>query len=193
VYSYGDGFQYMRPIAKDEDDVGVSFMVPLDVDKLMVIYSDNSIELLELPTMVVVDELPASWIGTKNGNITAVHNDEPGEKNYTYIGTSEGVLQVLDVLDTSIRVCDFTVTHKTLGVSKPMSITDIQMYPKEEKYVAISFASEVALVGAVVIFDFSKMKAHRQFDTKAVACLSWNSTGEALYAGIFNLRSYFYI
>ena len=174
----------MRPLTKDEG-ISVKFIASLDPDKILVAFSDNSIDVLELPSMTLVGDLDAHWMGpaNKSGNITVVYVDEPGEKNYTYIGTSEGVLMVVDVLDSAVRVCDFSLTWRALGLSKAMAVSDVQMYPKDEKFLTIGFQSDSALVGAVVIYDFSRMKVHRVFETKAISSMAWTSDGEALYAG----------
>lgn len=182
VYSYGDGFQFMRASTKEEG-ISVAHIVALDPDYILVAFSDNSVEVLELPNLSLVGDLPGSWIGSKNGNITAVYVDEPGEKNYTYVGTSEGVLQVLDVTDNGVRVVDFSLTCKTMGLGKQMAITDIALCPKDEKYLAVSFESTLVHQGAVVMYDLSKMKAHRVFETKAVSTIAWTNTGDALFGG----------
>jgi hypothetical protein len=184
VYVYGDGFQFMRPHTKDEG-VHVKKIVALDPDLILVAFSDNSIDVLELPSMSLVGDLDKSWVGAKNGDITAIHVDEPSEKNYTYIGTSQGVLQVVDVSDSAVRVCDFSLTWKTMGLASMMAISDIQMCPKDEKFLAVAFESTMVHVGAVVIFDLSRMKAHKVFETKAILSLAWNHTGDALYCGTF--------
>lgn len=182
VYSYGDGFQFMRPLTRDEG-TKVSNIVALDPDLIMVTFSDNSVDVLELPALNLIGDLPSSWIGSKNGNITAIFVDEPSEKNYTYIGTSEGVLQVLDVADQNVRICDFILTAKTMGLSKAMAISDIAICPKEEKYLAVSFQSSMVHQGAVVLYDLSKMKVHRVFETKSITSIAWNNSGDTLFAG----------
>lgn len=188
VYTYGDGFQFMRPQTKEEG-VRVSHIVALDPDMILVAFSDNSIDVLELPSLGLVGDLSGAWVGHKNGHITALHVDVPGEKNFTYVGTSEGVLQVLDVADGSLRVCDFNLTWKAMGITCVMSISDIQMCPKDEKFIAVSFESKMVHLGAVVIFDLSKMKAHRVFETKAMLSLAWNHTGDLLYGGKKSLHT----
>lgn len=182
VYSYGDGFQFMRGQTKDEG-VSVKHIVALDPDYILVSFSDNSIDVLELPSLNLIGDLDGSWVGSRNGNITALHVDIPGEKNFTYIGTSEGVLQVLDITDSGVRVCDFILTWKTMGLGALMSISDIQLCPKDEKFIAVSFEGGLVHQGAVVIFDLSKMKAHRVFETKGMLSMAWNHTGDSLFGG----------
>lgn len=172
----------MRPHTKDEG-VTVRHFAALDPDLLLVVYTDNSVDLLELPAMNLVGDLDRSWIGSKNGNVTAIYVDEPSEKNYTYIGSSEGVLQVLDGTDSALRVCDFQLTWKTMGVASMMAISDIKLCPRDDKFLAVSFQSELSHLGAVVIFDLSKMKAHKVFETKAITCMAWTHTGDVLYCG----------
>ena len=167
-----------------EEGTKVSHIAALDPDMIVVAFSDNSIDVLELPGLNVVGELPSSWLDSRSGNITAVYVDEPGEKNYVYVGTSEGVLQVLDVTGATVRLVDFSLTPKAMGLSKQMAISDISLCPKDEKYIAVSFESTLVIHGAVVIFDLSKMKAHRVFETKAINTLAWTNTGDALFAGM---------
>ena len=61
---------------------------------------DNSIVAMELPSLEVVDLLSSSWLPETFGDITAVHCDTVGEKNFVYLGTSEGVFIALDVMDS---------------------------------------------------------------------------------------------
>lgn len=182
IYVYGDGFQFMRPHTKEEGIIA-KYFAALDPDLLLVAYTDNSVDVLELPSMSLVGDLPGSWIGSRNGDITAVFVDEPGEKNYVYVGSSEGVLQVLDATDSTLRVSDFTLTWKTMGLSAAMAISDIKLCPKDEKYLAVAFEGPLTDQGAVVIFDLSKMKPHRVYETKAMLCMTWNHVGEVLYGG----------
>lgn len=173
----------MRPNTK-EDNVSIKRIVALDPDLILVAYNDNSIDVLELPAMNLVGDLDKTWLGTKGGDITTIHVDEPNEKNYVYIGTSEGILHVLDINDSSnIRICDFLLTWKLLGLNNNMSITDIQICPKDEKFLAISYEGLLVDQGAVIIYDLSKMKTHRLYETKAILSLAWNHTGDILYGG----------
>lgn len=166
-----------------EEGIKVTNIVALDPDYILVTFSDNSVDVLELPNLSLVGDLPSAWIGSKNCTITAVYVDEPGEKNYTYVGTSEGVVHVLDVTDSGVRVVDFSLTCKTMGLAKQMAVTDIALCPKDEKYLAVSFETSLVHQGAVVIYDLSKMKPHRVFETKSVSTLAWTNTGDTLFGG----------
>jgi hypothetical protein len=182
IYAYGDGFQYMRPHAKDEG-VTAKYFAALDPDLLLAAYTDNSFDVLELPSLNLAGDLDKSWIGGRNAKVTAVFVDEPGEKNYAYVGTSEGILHVLDATDSALRVSDFSLTWKTMGVSTMMPISDIKLHPRDERFLAVSFEGALAHQGAVVIYDLAKQKTHKVHETKAITCMSWNHTGEVLYCG----------
>lgn len=156
----------------------------LHPNKILVTFGDNSIVAMELPTLEVIDLLSSSWLPQTYGDITAVHCDAIGEKNFVYLGTSEGVFIVLDVLETMIRVCEFQLAPTDFGLAgKSVSITEIQMCPKDERYVAVAFEGGDLDEGYVVIYDFTKHKVHRQFTLPAVGTLVWNHTGEQLFAG----------
>ncbi len=182
IYVYGDGFQFMRPWLAEEP-IEVVSIVALYPNKILVVFGDNSIVIMELPSLEVIDLLPPSWLPSKLGDITAIHADLPSEKNFVYIGTSEGSLQVLDVMESAIRVCDFTLNRNELGISGSFAISDIQSCPKDERYIAIALDGSSVDSGYVIIFDFVKNKVHKSFKTKAIASLYWHHLGEVLFAG----------
>lgn len=179
---YGDGFQFMRPwLTSDPNEV--TAITALHDNRIIVCYSDNSLVVMELPTLDIIDLYSGSWLDRKSGDISVVQVDGPGEKNFTYIGTSEGVVLVLDVTESSIRHVDFKLTWSDLGVGQSMMVSDIQVCPKDDRYLAISFSGSKGNQGAIVIFDLVKHKVHKNFKTAAVTTLEWNCTGEVLYAG----------
>lgn len=189
---YGDGFQFMRPWLAEEP-IEVVSIVALHPNKILVVFGDNSIVVMELPSLEVIDLLPPAWLPSKLGDITSIHADLPCEKNFVYIGTSEGSLQVLDVMESAIRVCDFTLHRNELGISGSFSISDIQSCPKDERYLAIALDGASVDSGYVIIFDFVKSKVHKSFKTKAIASLSWHHLGEVLFAGtIFLYENYYF-
>lgn len=123
-----------------------------------------------------------SWIG-KNNNLNCVYVDEECDFVFAYIGTSEGVINIFELTTTTIRHCEYTISCRDMGLANNMSISDIQTCPKDEKYLAIGLEGGSPDVGAVVIFDLSKKKSHRQYASAAITSLTWTHTGENLYAG----------
>ena len=101
-------------------------------DKILVGFGDNSLVVLAIPTLNIVDLVECSWISKQAGDIVTVYVDEPGEKGYIYIGTTEGLLLVLEALEHSgcIRVCDYSVNWNEAGLARKMAISCIQMCPK---------------------------------------------------------------
>jgi len=139
---------------------------------------------MELPSLEVIDLLEPSWLSSKAGDITAIYADLPSEKNFVYVGTSEGTVQVLDVMESAIRICDFPLGRNELGLSgTSFSVSDIQLCPKDERYLAIGLDGASTEEGCVVVYDFLKSKVHKTFRTKSVASIYWHHLGEVLFAG----------
>jgi WD40 repeat protein len=184
LYVYGDGFQYMRPWLTDEPNEVVS-IVALHPNRILVTFCDNSMVVMELPTLEIIDLLKPTWMHSKWGDITAVHCDAVSEKNFVYIGTSDGYLTVLDVMEGSIRICDFELNLTDMGLQgmSSFSVSDIQSCPKDERYLAIGFDGTTKSQGAVVVYDLVKHKVHKQFKTASISTLQWHHLGEILYAG----------
>ena len=179
---YGDGLQLVRPWLTDAPNE-VVFMVVVYPNRLVVTFADNSVQLLELPSMQLLALLGSNWIANRNEIITAVHVDEPGQLPFAYVGTSEGSVSVLDLSGAFIRVCDYIISWKTVGLKSPFKVTDIQMCPKDEKYIAISYDAISSSTGHVVIFDLTKQRPYRSYDTSAIVSLAWQHQGEMLFAG----------
>ncbi len=178
---YGDGFQFMRPwLTNDPNEV--TSIVSLHHDKILVSFNDNSIVVMELPSLDVVDLLSPSWL-QRSGDISVIHVDVPGEKNFAYVGTTDGSVFVLDVMEASIRICDFKITCVELGLAAGLAVSDIQMCPKDDRYLAVGFGGSSATAGAIVIYDLMKSKVHRTFKTSAITCMDWMCSGEGLFAG----------
>jgi WD40 repeat protein len=182
VYVYGDGFQYMRPWLTDDSNSVLSIQA-LYPNKVLVAFEDNSIIVMDLPTLDVVDLLLPSFIDTKHGYISCIHVDTPSEKCFVYIGTTEGFLYVLDILETSIRICDYSLSCRDFGLSQSMIINDIKICPKDEKYLAFGLGGSDMNDGVVVIYDLVKHKEKRSFKCAAVSSLSWHHSGETLFVG----------
>ncbi|KAJ1428060.1 hypothetical protein B484DRAFT_447799 [Ochromonadaceae sp. CCMP2298] len=182
VFVYGDGFQTMRCFSDEIVERPVSHIVGLDPSSILVVFNDNTVVVLELAALETASILPPEWIDSSI-IITTVHVDEPSEKNYVYLGTSEGALEVLDVTDGEIRIVDFHTPWKTMGISKAMSVSDIKMCPTNDKYLAVSFDGFLSVAGAIVILDLSKQKPHKVFETTAINCLTWTHNGDTLFAG----------
>jgi len=184
IFVYGDGFQLVRPWLTD-NPIEVAFMVVVYPNKLFVTFSDNSAQLLELPSLTLLALLGSNWITNRNEKITTVYVDEAGQLPFAFVGTSEGVVSVLDLSGPfSIRLCDYVISWKTIGLKFAYQVTDIQIYPKDEKYLAISYDSITSSAGHVVIFDLTKQKPYRSYDTtNAIVSLAWQHQGDMLFAG----------
>lgn len=183
IHVYGDGFQFARTWLT-EDPNEVVAIVPLFPNKILTVFGDNSMVAMELPSLEVVDLLSSSWLPRTFGDITAVHCDTVGEKNFVYLGTSEGVFIVLDVMESMIRVCEFQLSKADFGLgSKDVSISDIQISPKDEKFIAVGFEGGDLDEGYVVIYDLVKHKVHKSFTVPSVSTMAWHHSGDFLYAG----------
>ncbi len=184
IYVYGDGFQYTRPWLRDDPTEVVS-IVPLHPNKILAAFADNSIVIMELPTLEIIDLLEPSWLSSRHGDISSIYCDLPSEKNFVYIGTTEGYLNVLDVMESAIRICDFELSSSSdLGLTgQSMSISDIQSCPKDERYLAIGLEGGSTESGAIVVYDLVKHKVHKMFKTAGISSMHWHHFGEILYAG----------
>jgi WD40 repeat protein len=185
VYVYGDGFQFVRTWLIDDPNEVVS-IVPLHPNKILVAYADNSLVVLELPTLEVIDLLPTTWLTANDGDLTSIHCDLPNEKNLVFCGTSAGNLFVLDVMESAIRICEYNLTTADFGLSGPIAISDIQMSPKSERFLAVSCEGPTISSGNIVVFDLEKHKLHKTFKSFAVSTLMWHHSGDVLFAGTRN-------
>eukprot|EP01038_Epipyxis_sp_PR26KG_P005985 gene5985-8242_t len=193
VFVYGDGFQFVRPWLTDDPNPVVSIL-PLHPDRILVVFGNNSVVVMSLPSLEIIDLLEPTWMGggsnNRNGDITAVHVDFPSEKNYAYFGTSEGMMFVLDIQFSSIRVVDYNLSLSDVSITESMSLTAIQISPKDEKYIALGFEGSNNKSGAIVIFDLQKRKVYRSYKTNAISSIYWHHLGEILYAGTKNGELY---
>ena len=182
IYLYGDGFQFIRPwlIADPNEVVSIVALYP---NKILVTYLNDSMVAMVLPTLDVIDLLQQSWLPTSDGEITVQYSDLPGEKGFVYVGTSEGVLLVLDVTVSAIRICDYRITPADFGLPHKMPITDIKSNPRDEKFLAVSFGGDDLDEGAIAIFDLQKHKAYRTIKTNAIRALEYQHINDVLYAG----------
>lgn len=182
VYVYGDGFQYVRPWLTDDPNEVVS-IIPLSPNRILVAFVDNSFAVMELPTLEVIDLLQPSWLSSRDGDLTAIYCDLPSGKNFVYMGTSEGYVHVLDVMEGSVRVCEFQLKPTDLGIAgQSMAISDIQTCPKDERYLAIACDGTSTDAGMLVVFDLSKHKIHKSFKTSAIANFVWHNSGDIIFA-----------
>lgn len=186
VHVYGDGFQFVRPWLTDDPNEVVA-IIPLYPNKILVVFDDNSVVAMELPSLEVVDLLSSSWLPRTFGDITAIHCDFISEKNFVYLGTSEGVFIVLDVMESMIRVCEFQLSKADFGLAlKEVSISDIQVCPKDDRFVAVGFEGGDLEEGHVVIYDFVKHKVHKSFTLPSISAMAWHHGGEFLYVASRN-------
>lgn len=128
VYTYGDGFQFLRPwLAADANRV--LSIAGTDDASILVTYADNSLAVLSLPSLNVIDLLPGSWLPARVGNITSVYADDTRDRHYAYFGTSGGHVYVADV-QSNIRICEYSLNPSDLGIDSSLSIVDLQICPK---------------------------------------------------------------
>lgn len=140
MYSCGDGFQFFRPWLTSDANEVVS-ITAASRDSILVTFGDNSMAILELPSLTVVDLLEGNWLDSSSaGNVTFVHVDEPGEKSFAYVGTTLGNVFILEVRD-SFRICDLVLTPADFGIAQPMAVAEIQLCPKVYFFIVnINFA-----------------------------------------------------
>ena len=184
VCCYGDGFQYFRHWFQNHENE-VTSINSVGPDRILVGFGDNSLVVLSLPSLSIVDLVECTWISKQAGDIVTVHVDTPGGTGFVYIGTTEGLLLVLESGQETgaVRVCEYSVNWSEAGLRTKMAISCLQICPKDERYIAIGFDGASEEEGSVVIFDMAKRKPHRVYETGAITSLAWTHTGEALYAG----------
>eukprot|EP00981_Chlorochromonas_danica_P011135 scaffold3776_cov166-Ochromonas_danica.AAC.10 len=188
VYLFGDGFQYMRPwLTADPNEV--LSIVAVYPNKILVAFADNSIAVMELPTLNIIDLLPPNWMGNRAGEITALHCDLPSEKPFVFVGTSEGNVFVLDVMESAVRICDFSLGLVEFNLSgETLAVADLHLSPKDERYLTIGlscrddFDNRRADQGAIVIFDLLKNKVMKNIKVPSVTSLAWHHSSELLFA-----------
>jgi hypothetical protein len=184
IFVYGDGFQYMRTLPSQGDEINeVCQLVPFHDDKVLAVFGNNAVYVLSLPLLNVVSSLGADWLPQREGDVSAVHIDDTTQRNFAYIGTSSGTGYVLELLAPEIRVCDYSISLSDATIKDQMLISDIMMCPKYEKFLAIAYDGEDATQGRVIVFDLVKRKPHRVYETSAATGLCWNHSGDMLYAG----------
>ena len=170
---------------------GVRSLLPLESDKVLVCFRDNSLAVLSMdPSLALIARLgggpfssSSSWLRT-GVEITCVNVDEPSGRSFVYIGTSDGSMVILEFVSStsSLRVCEYSITWSDAyasggpGPSRAMELRDVQICPKDERYVALGYS------GRVVIYDMSKHKVHRTSDA-SVTSMQWDHTGVSLYVG----------
>jgi hypothetical protein len=188
VYAYGDGFQFMKANLACID---ITNIIEFDTDKIIVTFADNSMAVLALPSLTLLTRLD-NWLGKSCGDITSLYSSYILSQSYIFVGTSEGFVRVLDVTSDeshqhSIRECDYTITSANAGVTAGMVVSSLQLCPKDEKYLAISYdsydGSTSNCSGVTIIYDLAKKKVHRTYKSTGVTCISWNHVGDVLYAG----------
>jgi len=142
IYVYGDGFQYMLPssiIGSNE----ISIIVPVQNDKVLIAYGNNSLTLFDLPYLNTVYSLHESWLGRKAGDITYIHYDDAMQGNFVYVGTSSGYVLVLEMSQSSLRECDYLITLNDVGINADvMAVSSIEMYPEVHLLLNLFFTSD---------------------------------------------------
>ncbi len=190
IYVYGDGFQFVRTWLIDDPNEVVS-IIPLHPNKILVAFADNSLVALELPTLEVLDLLPPSaWLSPKkDGDITSLYCDLPSEKNFVFCGTSEGNVYILDIMESQIRICDYSILATDWGINNTkLAITDIQINPRNDRFLTIGCGDGPSISqGMICVFDLEKHKLYKQFKTAgAVSNITYHHMGEVLYVATRN-------
>lgn len=160
----------------------ITHILSLNDDSILVGFADNSMAVLMLPSLNLSHKLSTSWLNDACGDVTCVHVDEKHQRPYAYIGTSEGYVRVLQVLP-EFREVEYCITAADAGVGSKMAVSSIEVSPKDERYLLISYDSHDEKTGAVVVFDMVKHKTFRIYKTKGITTAAFDHTGEALYAG----------
>ena len=186
VYAYGDGFQFMQA---DLATLDITNIIEYSTDKIIVTFADNSLAVLALPSLTLLTRLD-NWLGEACGDVTSVYSSYILSQNYIFIGTSEGFVRVLEIAieegqPQTMRECDYVITSSNAGVSAKMVVSSLQLCPKDEKYLAISYdgPSSTKSAGVTIIYDLAKKKVHRSYKSAGVTTLAWNHVGDVLYAG----------
>lgn len=182
----GNDFQYTRTKVIDdsnEDVIAVRKILPIDDDKVLISNDDNSLVVLSVPSLEIIDIFDSTWLSKSYGNISFVYVDEPSKLNFVYIGTTRGFLIVLDITNGPIRVCDYLISLDEIGVESHMAIRAIQLCPQDDKFIAIAYRNGEDTEGAILIFDLVKKKPVKHYSTAPITTISWNHTGTVLFAG----------
>jgi len=188
LHCYGRNCQFVLGASDVEDGEQsdpseVCNIFPLEEDKILVRYGDDSLSVYSLPSLDRVCRMPGSWMGNRR-EITCMHVDEASGRSYAYFGSSDGMLLIVQFVcaSGSFRLCQYSVSWGEAGLPSRMELRDIQMCPKDERFIALGYAS-AGSSSRVVIYDLSKLKAHRSYAIdNAVTSLQWDHLGSTLYA-----------
>jgi len=186
IVCMGNDFQYTRTKVIDdsnEDVIAVRKILPIDDNKVLISNDDNSLVVLSVPSLEIIDIFDKTWLSKSYGNISFVYVDEPSQLNFVYIGTTRGFLIVLDISNGPIRVCDYLISLDEIGLESHMAIRAIQLCPQDDKFIAIAYRDGEDTEGAILIFDLVKKKTVKHYSTAPITTISWNHTGTALFAG----------
>ena len=109
-------FTFMVTITLGLGRVGSEYSAIVSVcgamdSKLIVLFEDGLLEMLELPSLKVLDTLSGMYLGCLPGErLVSIYVDEPGGLPYLYLGTSIGGFHVVDVSSSfSIRICEYNM------------------------------------------------------------------------------------
>ena len=110
LYVHGYNHTWSRPRVGSEYSAIVSICGAVE-SKLIVLFEDGLLEILELPSLKVLDTLSSMYLGCLPGErLVSIYVDEPGGLPYLYLGTSIGGFHVVDVSSSfSIRICEYNM------------------------------------------------------------------------------------
>ena len=182
LHVHGFNHTWTRPRVGSEYSAIVSIRGAAD-NKLAILFEDGLLEILELPSLKVLDTLSGMYLGCLPGErLVSTYVDEPGGLPYLYLGTSTGGFHVLDVSSSfSIRICDYKMPSFA-----EWPLIEMKICPKDARYMALAF-NNPSVVGSesnglVIIYDLAKEKISSRFGI-TVMSLAWNPEGSALFVG----------
>lgn len=95
-------------------------------------FGDNSLAVFSLPSLNIIELVSrSSWLSRHAGDVLTIFVDEPAENGFVYVGTTAGLLLVLECTAAGpLRVCDYAFTWSDAGLTKCMALASIQTSPK---------------------------------------------------------------
>jgi hypothetical protein len=107
----------------------ITHILSLYEEKILVCFADNSMAIFQLPNLHLLHRIESSWLSPICGDVTTIHIDESRGKYYAYIGTSEGFVRVVHLIN-EFREVEYCITTTDSGVTGKMAVSDLQLSPK---------------------------------------------------------------